>query len=161
MGLEIYPSLSISFQYNLPITDYLILKINRSVVEDSDVKIDPRLHSVFEITRDPLGELEPLIGRLFLRKMDGYIDITKIISLQKGSKDIGEVDIIKSRQDEANALQDFTFIHFDDPYNSPPFQMIRLSQKIDTFESIRLKWYYQVTSFQLIPILSLFFMMGS
>ena len=64
MGLIINSSLSVSFQYYYPFADYFILKIGRSIIEDSDVEINSGPDSLFKTPGRLLRELESLIGRL-------------------------------------------------------------------------------------------------
>lgn len=49
--------------------DYLILKIGRSIIEDSDIEINPGMDSLFKTPGHLLRELEPLIGRLLFAQM--------------------------------------------------------------------------------------------
>jgi hypothetical protein len=104
MGFEIDSSLSISFQYYYTFADNFVLKIGRSIVENPNIKIDPGFHTMFEIPCDPLRKLEPLIRGLHFAQMNGHIDVTKVISLQKRSKDISQIDLGECVKDEANAL---------------------------------------------------------
>jgi len=86
MGLEIHSFLPISFQYHYPFADNLILKIGRSVVENSYIEINPGFHPLFEGSSDLLGELEPLIRGQLSGQMDGHIDIMKSSRFRKDPK---------------------------------------------------------------------------
>jgi len=83
MSLEIDSILLISFQYHYPIAYYPILKIYRRIIENTNVEFNSRLHSFFQTPRNPPRKLEPFIRSLLLAKMNGYVNIMKIIQLEK------------------------------------------------------------------------------
>ena len=71
MSLKIDPILLISFQYHYPIAYNLILKIYRSIIKNTNVELNPGLHSFFQIPRNLPRKLEPFIRGFLFAQMNG------------------------------------------------------------------------------------------
>lgn len=83
MSLEIDSILLISFQYHYPIAYNLIRKIYRSIIENTNVEFNPGLHSFFQIPGNLPRKLEPFLWGFIFAQMNGYVNITKVVSLDK------------------------------------------------------------------------------